>query len=89
MTPPISLTDLAERVRFAGMRVFVSRPVLKTRQRDWKERWLSLPWRPFQRAVSVLHPAAVPTDECYRVGNDLHCGERFYEQLCARASVTP
>lgn len=86
MTPPNPLIELAERGTFAGMRVFVARPLLRTRQRGWKERWFTFPWRPFQRVVSVLYPAAVPADECYRVGNDLHCGENFYEKIRSRAA---
>ena len=68
-------------MNFAGMQVFVSRPVVKTVNRTWRERLLSWPWSPLVRIKTVVIPAAIPTDQCYKVGGDLHCGEQVYEQL--------
>lgn len=66
---------------YAGMRIFVSHPITEVVDRTWHERLFTLPWRPFIRTKTVVFPAAVPADACYRVGNDLHCGDRFYSQL--------
>jgi hypothetical protein len=66
---------------FAGMNVFVSRATTKMVARSWRERLFTRPWRPLETAKVVVIPAAVPTGECYRIGDALHCGEQFYEEL--------
>lgn len=66
---------------FAGMRIFVSRPVPATVKRTLKERLFTRPWRPFKKTKVVMSPATIPENECYRFGNDLHCGDRFYQNL--------
>ena len=66
---------------YAGMKVFVSRPLVVTVKRSWIERLFSWPWHPLRSTKSVTQSAVVPTGECYRIGNELHCGETFYEIL--------
>jgi hypothetical protein len=73
-------------MNYAGMRVFVSRTTVTTVERTWRERLFTLPWRPWKWFRIEVRHAAVPADACYRVGNDLHCGEAFYERLRATVS---
>lgn len=66
---------------YAGMRVFVSLSSVETIKRTWRERLFTRPWRPLVATGTKIREAAVPPDACYRIGNDLHCGERFYQRL--------
>ena len=75
--------------RFAGMQVFVSRATIQTVKRSWYERLWSWPWRPLQATKQVVVPAAIPTDQCYKINGALHCGEQFYEQLKAHLNEAP
>jgi hypothetical protein len=71
---------------YAGMRVHISHPTTKIVQRTW---WERIRFQPWQNEKTVIIPAAVPTDECYRVGNNLYCGEKFYEELKAATVEQP
>lgn len=73
--------DFTDYGTFSGMRIYVSRPVSVTIRRTWKERLFSRPWRPFTTTKVIIQPATIPANECYQFGNDLHCGDRFYENL--------
>lgn len=66
---------------FAGFKVFVSRPVLVTIKRTWKERLFTRPWRPFKATRVIMQPATIPENECYLFGNEIHCGDRFYQNI--------
>ncbi len=72
---------------FAGMRVFISRPTLKTVRRSWRERLLTWPWRPWVVSREIVIPALIPTDDIVCIGDDLHCGELAYQKLMR--AITP
>ena len=71
---------------FGGMQIVVSRPAITIVKRGFFERLFSL--HPFQKTKTKVNPAAIPPDQCYKIGNQLHCGELFYEQLKKSAELT-
>jgi hypothetical protein len=51
-------------------------------ERNWFERLLSWPWRPWIKTKVVLSHV-VPGDYAFSIGNDLFCSEEMYERLTA------
>jgi hypothetical protein len=49
-------------------------------ERNWFERLLSWPWRPWIKTKVVLSHV-VPGDYAFSIGNDLFCSEVMYERL--------
>jgi len=75
---------MSESVRtFAGMRVVVARPTSVTVARSWPRRLLSWPWRPWRAEETQVLQPPVGIDECFKIGDELHCGENFYRRLMA------
>lgn len=73
--------DFNDYTSFAGMKIFVSRPVSATVKRTWKERLFSMPWKPFKTTKVIMKPALISGNKCYRFGDEIHCGELFYDNL--------
>jgi hypothetical protein len=68
-----------------GLRVFVSRPKTIARKRSLWERLTSRPL--FEKYAYIDVPAIVASDKCVKIGDDLHCGEVFYDNLKKQATV--
>lgn len=73
---------------FAGMRLIVSRPFIHVVKRSLLERFFSWPWRPWVKEKSEVIPPTIPTDQCFLIGNQIHCGEQFYENLKKAADAS-
>lgn len=67
----------------AGMKVVVV-PSPKVVMRTWKDRLLTLPWRPLQASKIITHPMWNMIEEgqyCYRHGNTIFLNENQFSEL--------
>lgn len=65
---------LAGLSKFHGMDVVETRPMLWRRERTWRERLFSWPWRPWQRTELALEPPICKPGEYLVVGRTIYVG---------------
>lgn len=67
---------------FSGLKVVIVQPQRIWVRRSWWERLFTWEcgWRPFA-AMKLVSKELVAPDKCYRSGNTLYCGAKFYEEL--------
>lgn len=80
--PPLTVAsimalDLRPQMTPGGLRVYVHRQRIV--KRSLRERFCTRPWRPW--IASKVAPSIIGPDDCYRVGDQLHVGERAFDVL--------
>lgn len=80
--PPLDVAtvmalDLRPQTTPGGLRVYVHRP--RVVKRSLRERFFTRPWRPW--VATKMAPSIIGPDDCYRVGDQLHVGERAFDVL--------
>lgn len=71
---------------FSGFKVVIISDVVE-HQRSWRERWFSLPFRPFQRTKMLPNPALPEDGEFLKVKGFLYCNARSWAMLKAAEKV--